>query len=148
MSSKSLVEIADRRSRVRARIFAAGTLVFLSVQFITMPGFGSGENNHGWRAYMWMVNAVLLLLCLGTGGGLLTNRKVRALVNDEVSRSNYHRACMLGFWVAMVAGLALYAVPAWQAFTGHQVAYIIVTLTTVVALLKFSWLEHRAHDDA
>ena len=148
MSLNSLVEIADRRSRKRAVVFTLATLVFLFVQFLTRPSFGAGPSSHGWRLYAWVVNAALLLLCLSTGGGILGGTRIRALINDEVSQSNYRTACIAGFWVAMVAGLTTYVVPALQSLTGQQVVYIVVALSTSTAMLVFAGMEFRAHADA
>jgi hypothetical protein len=148
MTSKSLVEAADRKSRMRAAVFAAGTLVFLLVQVMTRPPFETAEWAQGWRLYAWMANAVLLLACLATGGGLVGNQRIRALINDEVSRNNYRTACIVGFWVVMITGLVTYVVPALQSLTGDQSMYLVVTLGTVTSLLTFSWLELRAHADA
>ena len=48
---------------------------------------------------------------LATGGGLLNNRQIRVLVNDEVSRSNYRTSVVAGYWVAMTAAMAVYFWP-------------------------------------
>jgi hypothetical protein len=148
MSPKSLIELADRKSRLRAPLFAAATLVFLFAQILTHPPFAGAQYSHGWRAYAWAFNVALLLLCLGGGGGYLNSRALRALIQDEVARRNNRAACTVGFWVAAILSLALYTIPRFQAFTGQQVAWIVVTLSSSAALLAFSWLEHRAHSDA
>jgi hypothetical protein len=146
--SKSLVEVADKKSRMRAGLFAGATLVFLGVQFLTHPAFANDAYAHGWRFYAWAFNAALLLMCLGGGGGFLHSTKLRALIHDDVAQSHNRTACKAGFWIAMVAALAMYTVPAFKSFTGYQVCYVIVTLGTAVALLTFSWLELRSHADA
>jgi protein-S-isoprenylcysteine O-methyltransferase Ste14 len=148
MSPKSLVELADRKSRLRATLFAAATLCFLAVQILTHPPFAGDAYTHGWRMYAWAFNVALLLLCLGGGGGYMNSRALRALIQDEVARRNNRTACTVGFWIAAVASLALYTIPKFQAFTGQQVAWIVVTLSSSAALLSFSWLELRAHSDA
>jgi hypothetical protein len=45
--------------------------------------------------------------------------QIRALINDEVAQMHNRRACTVGFWLSMLAGL-----------------------------LTFAWLEYRAHADA
>lgn len=148
MSQKSEIEVADRKSRQRSILFAWATGVFLFVQVITHPVFGSGEAySHGWRRYAWALNAVLLLMLLGGGGGIMNSPRLRALINDEVAKENYRTACKVGFWIAMVCALALYVIPAFQGLTGAQVSYLVVTLAAGPALLTFSWLEYRAHSD-
>jgi hypothetical protein len=97
---------------------------------------------------MWTVNVILLLAFLATGGGILTNREIRALVNDEVSRLNYKTSVVAGFWVAMITALAIYLIPGLDHFTGRQAVYVMVTSSVAVASITFSYLELRAHRDA
>ena len=150
MQSQDAVEIADRNSRGRAIVMAAAGIIFLvlHVIFRSQIGIGPETAGHLTRRVMWFVNVVVLLLSLSTGGGILNNRQIRALVNDEVSQSNYKTSLVLGFWVAMVTALALYAFPALQTYTGPDSIYTIVTYSVVVAVLKFAYLEFRAHRDA
>jgi hypothetical protein len=97
---------------------------------------------------MWSINVVVLLLCLATGGGILNDREIRALVNDEVSRANYRTSAIAGFWVAMISALLLYLIPAFAAIGGQDAIYIVVTLSVAIASLLFAYLELRAHRDA
>ena len=148
MESSTPVDIADRMSRRRAIGVAIAAILFLGTQFITRPVFVSGSNSPpSARIDMWAVNAIVLLLLLATGGGLLNKMKIQALINDEVSRANYRTSVIAGFWVAMAGAMALYVVPGFAAFSGREVIYLLVTATLVVGLLTFSWLEHRAHGD-
>jgi hypothetical protein len=148
MSPKSAVEIADQKSRLRAILFAFATVVFIGVQILTHPAFNTAAYTHGWRSYAWAFNAALLLLCLGSGGGVLNPIQIRALINDEVAQLHNRRACTVGFWMSMVTALVTYCIPSMQSFTGHQVAYLVVTIGASSALLTFAWLEYRAHADA
>jgi len=149
MSERTPVEIADVYSRKRPIIFGVATVLFLVIQIATRPFFTTGPETASYltRQVMWSVNVIFLLLCLGTGGGILSRSDIRALVNDEVSRSNYRTSAIAGFWVAMVTALALFFLPDAQTFTARQVVYVIVTLSTSVALLVFSYLELHAHRD-
>jgi hypothetical protein len=150
MQSGTPVEIADRNSRRRAIIVAAGTIVFVAAQALGRGVFGTTTDTALYfsRNVMWSVNVILLLAFLATGGGILTNREIRALVNDEVSRANYKTSVVAGFWVAMVTALAIYLVPQLDHFTGRQAVYLVVTASVAVACLMFSYLELRAHRDA
>jgi hypothetical protein len=149
MSSKSMVEIADRMSRRRAIVVAVAAVWFLGVQWISRPFFREAAGTaDGARIDWWAVNAVVLLLGLATGGGLLNRRQLRALVNDEVSRSHYRTAVIVGYWIAMVVAMALYAVPGFRDLSGRETVYLIVTPSISLALLAFSFLEIRAHRDA
>jgi hypothetical protein len=148
MESRSPVEIADQVSRRRAIGVAVVAIVFLGTQFITRPFFVSGANTvPTTRIDMWAINAIILLLLLATGGGLLNKRKIQELVNDEVSRSNYKRAVVAGYWVGMVSAMSIYLVPALGVGTAREAVHFIVTQSIGVALLTFAFLEHRAHSD-
>ena len=150
MDSRNLVEIADKNSRKRAIIVAAGAIVFVAGQALGGPAFTNHADTslYSARNVMWALNVVLLLAFLATGGGLLTNPQIRALVNDEVSRANYRTSVVAGFWVAMTSALALYLVPVFAALTGKQTLYLVLTLSVAVASLSFAYLELRAHRDA
>jgi hypothetical protein len=128
---------------------AAGiAFVLIHVVFRPYIGIGPETAEHLTRRVMWVVNVVVLLLGLSTGNGLLNNREIRALVNDEVSQSNYRTSVILGFWVAMVTALALYLSPNLLGFMGGDAIYTTVTFSVAVAVLKFAYLEYRAHRDA
>lgn len=150
MESKDLVEIADRNSRKRAIIVAAGAIVFVAGQLLGGPVFRDNADHslHSARNIMWSLNVILLLAFLATGGGLLNNPQIRALVNDEVSRANYRTSVIAGFWVAMTSALVLYLVPAFAWLTAKQALYSVITLSVAVASLAFAYLELRAHRDA
>ena len=150
MESRTPVEIADKNSRRRAIIVAAAAIVFVAGQLLGRVEFRSGTDTGLYlsRSIMWSVNVVLLLAFLATGGGILTNREIRALVNDEVSRMNYKTSVVAGFWVAMTTALAIYLIPGLDHFTGRQAVYVVVTSSVAVASAVFAYLELRAHRDA
>jgi hypothetical protein len=150
MQSRTPVEIADKNSRRRAIIVAAGTIVFVVGQLLSRTEFRSQADTGLYlsRSIMWSVNVILLLAFLATGGGILNNREIRALVNDEVSRLNYKTSVVAGFWVAMTMALAIYLIPGLDHFTGRQAVYVVVTSSVAVASIVFSYLELRAHRDA
>ena len=144
--SRNTVEFADALSRRRAIGTAAAVLVFLGIQTVARPvfrdvGYGVGEP----RAYMWALNAALLLILILPVGGFIFGRRVRQLVNDEVSRSNARAAASAAFWVAMIIALGTYALPVSSGWSAREAIYLIVTPAVGVALLAFAWLESRAH---
>jgi hypothetical protein len=125
------------------------TLVFVGVQLVARPVFRSdGYGASGPRAYMWALNAGLLLLLLLPSAGWIWGRRVRELVNDEVSHSNSRSAAGAGFAVAMIVALAVYALAPHLGLSAREAAYLVVTPATTCALLTFAWLESRAHRDA
>ena len=148
MSPQNVVDLADRLSRKRAIGTAVATTVFLAIQVVARPVFrDDGYPLSALRANMWALNAACLLLLLLPIGGYVFGARVRALVNDDVSRLHARRAAAVGFWVAMLVALALYVLPASQGFSAREATYLVVTPAVGVALLGFAWLEARAHRD-
>ena len=146
MVDTQLVELADRYSRKRALIAILAAVVFLGVQFIAQPRvFGGGS--HGAAIDLWVVNAIVLLAVLATGGGVLNRRGVRALVHDDLSRGHLRTALLAGYWIAMGLALLMYVTPWFGEFTARQAIFVIVTGSVVVSLLTFAGLERRAHAD-
>src|SRR3954464_7304784 len=151
-SKKSEVEVADVLSRKRAVVVAAAALFFVGAQLMQIPLFGGAPRLHELQHLkldLWALNATLLLIGLA-GGAVpwMKSPRIRALMNDEVTRSNMRTAMATGFWVAMVSAMGLYWLPATDTFSSRAVVYLIVTASVTVALLAFSWLELRAHRNA
>ena len=148
MKSRNVVEFADHISRRRVIGTAAATLAFLLVQMVARPVFrGDAYADSGLRAYMWPLNTALLLLLLLPIGGYIWGRRVRDLVNDEVSRNNSRTATAGAFWLAMITSLFVYVVPWGRALSAREALYLVVTSATAFALLAFAWLESRALRD-
>jgi len=140
------IDLADRLSRRRALGTALATLAFLAVQIVARPVFRSdGYGATGPRAYMWAINAGALLLFLLPIGGFVFGRRVRELVNDELSRANARTAAAAGFGLAMVVALALYAFAPRLGWSAREAAYVVVTPAVGFTLLLFAWLESRAY---
>ncbi|MGE0440587.1 MAG: hypothetical protein AB7S39_08835 [Gemmatimonadales bacterium] len=147
MSSERLVELADRYSRRRALIAVVAGAAFLGVQLVAQPRVFRPEGEGG-RLDLWVVNAIALLGVLATGGGVLTPRRVQALVQDELARVHLQVAVRVGYWVAMGLALLLYLGPWFRGYSARQAVYVIVTGSVVGALFTFAGLERRAHADA
>jgi MFS family permease len=139
---------ADRIARKRPILFAIAGGLFALLQPLNPYFTRLSDPALGWRKYGWLVNAILLLMILAFGTGLMNNSRVRQLVNDEVSRQNSRSAITVGFWVMMLAAIAIYMVPALTVYDARQTVFIIVSSGTAVAMLLFAWLEHRANRNA
>ena len=148
MQSRSPVEIADQFSRRRVTMVAIATLVFLGVQLIAGPFWGARRGTPYISEIGWGINAFVLLLMLAIGSRLLRNRRIRSLVDDEVSRHNRVMGIVVGYWVAMTAAMGLYLTTAFKDLTAREALYLVVTPSVGVALLTFCYLEWRAHRDA
>ncbi|MBX3563342.1 MAG: hypothetical protein KF730_02080 [Sphingomonas sp.] len=141
-------EIAERLTHRRARVLPAMALIFLSGQAIY---FGNAAQPmravDATRISAWLVWALALLLLLATGGGLFRSRKVRALLNDELSREHRLRAIAFGFWAAMLTCVAAYILSAFEPVTAREAIHRVLTLGVGAALLRFGMLERRALKD-
>lgn len=146
MSFRNEVEFADRISRKRALVTGLAALAFLLVQVVARPVFRTdGYGASGPRAYVWALDAGLLLLLLLPVGGVVWGGRVRALVNDEIARAHTRAAAAAGFWIATLTGLVIYVLPAANDWTAREVSWVIVTGATGVAVLTFAALEVCAH---
>jgi len=143
MSSSSRIELADRLSRRRpiALVVLAG--YFILIHLFAPAVWGSSWN----RGPHWALHAGLVLLALLPIAGIGRGRGVRALVNDEVSRTYLRSATAAGFWLAMIVALALYVLPMSATLAARTTIYLIVTPAVAGALLVLAWLEWRAHRD-
>ena len=148
MTPTNEVELADRISRRRVLGNVLATVAFLAVQIVARPVLRSdGYGASGWRAYAWPFDSALLLLLLLPIGGYVWGRRVRALVNDEVSRSNSRAATAAACWVAMCVALLVYLFAPTAGISARAATYLVVTPSIGVALLVFAWLESRALRD-
>ena len=148
MNDTRVVDFAHTVSRRRVLGTTLATVAFLGVQLVARPVLRSdGYGATGWRAYAWAFNAFLLLLLLLPIGGLKWGPRVRALVNDEVSRANSRDGATWGFAAAMLIALAVYIWGPALGLSTRDGVYLVVTPTTAIALLRFAWLESRALRD-
>jgi hypothetical protein len=133
---------AERHSRTRSLLMALMAVILLISAAI---GFGDESSSMSpWlRHGAWGVMILLWLVILATGGWLRLRRSVRGLMNDEVALANRAKALQAGFWVAMLAGLALYfASLEWQ-LSSREALRILVDVAIAAALFRYAWLELR-----
>jgi hypothetical protein len=147
MTDQTDYEIADRISRRRARMFPILGIYFLAGQAIFFGHVGEPERVAAFKISAWLVWAVVLLLALAFAGGPFRGRKIRALVEDEVSRANRARGYAAGFWGGCIAAIALYVLTMFEPVTGREAIHIILTATVASALIRFGTLERRALKD-
>lgn len=143
MARWTAVEIAEFVARKRAWGGALAAVLFLVVEVLSRPPLLQGEavrRGIDW----WMIYAVTLLLLVATGGGLLWNRQIRALVNDEVARAQRRAAVVVGYWSVVLTALLVYCATYWFPLSGRGAAWLILTPGVVVPLLVFAWLDFRA----
>jgi hypothetical protein len=144
------VEQAERLGRRRARMLPFLALIFLTQQI----SFFASETertsavirsvDHA-KFGAWMVLSLVLLAALHTGGFWFHRREVRALMDDEITQAHRATALSLGFLVAMLTAIALYLVDMAEPVGTRVAIHVIVTLGIASALLRFGYLERRAH---
>lgn len=144
MIESSEVERAERLGRSRARLFAAQALLFVTWQATFLSGAAEDPMRTSIvKIAIWFVWVLALLLLLATGGGLLRNRRLRGLLNDELTRRNRAAALAAGFWGAAVTAVALNLVDLFEPVSGREAVHAILSVAIAAALLTFSWREGR-----
>lgn len=144
MPSTSMIEAADVFSRKRTLLVAVATIAFLAIHLVGRAfHYASLSGGIDW----WAINAIALLAILATGGGILSPRQIRILVNDDVARLHRRRAIAAGFWTAMLLSMVLYLWPGFREYGARDVLFLVVTVSLGAALLGFALLEWRAHRD-
>jgi hypothetical protein len=144
MTSSSDHEIAERISRRRARMLTLLGVYFLAGQYFFFRQAAASEPTAHFKISAWLVWALVLLLALAFAGGQFRGARIRALVEDEVSRANRLRGYAAGFWGGAVAAIALYVVTMFEPLTGREAIHLILTATVASALIRFGTLERRA----
>lgn len=130
--------------RARSRLFFVLAMVFFAGQSLYFASSEATRDSHA-RIGAWLILVILILMLLATGGFLLKGRKVRDLLNDELSRANRIAAQATGFWVTVIAALVVYVESIFDPLTLNQGIHIIITLGVGAALISFAVRERRAH---
>jgi hypothetical protein len=143
------VETADRLSRQRARMLPMLAILFLSQQASYFVGEVDDLSRPiGYvKIAAWLVLSIVLLAALATGGFWLKPKPVRALMDDDVTRANRADAFRLGFLVTIAAAIGLYGLSLFEPLGGREAIHILTTIGIAAALLRFGFLERRAHKD-
>ena len=134
------VERAERLGRRRARIFAVQAILFVSWQglFFSRPAETPMRAVDSVKISAWFVWALVLLMLLATGGNLLRGRKVRALLNDELTRRNRAQAYVAGFWAAAIGAIGLYLVDLFDPVATREAIHLILSAAIGSALITFA----------
>lgn len=149
MTSADYAE-ADRLTRKRARAWPALAGLFLAQQasfFATEAPERLVRTVDWFKFGGWLLLTMVLLAALATGGFWMKRREVRALLNDEVTRAHRADALSTGFFVAMLATVALYATAMFEPFDARFGFHVIATAGIATALVRFGLLERRALRD-
>jgi len=145
-----VAEKAEYLSKRRARMLPALAVIFLSQQatfFSEMSG-GRHVSTETAKISAWLVLSVVLLAGLATKGFWLEPKEVRDLVDDENTRANRNEAMRWGFLFSMATAIGVYILTMFGTVTGREATHIIMSFGIAAAILRWGWLERRAHRDA
>jgi len=132
---------ADHISRKGAMIMTLGAVVLVATCLLNLADDHIGVTPL--RASAWGIMMLLWLIVLGTGGGLLLSRRLREIMNDELTQQNRGRAIQTGFWMAMAATLAVYGLSFVLPVPVRQALNLVATAAIASGLLRFAWLQLR-----
>ena len=147
----STAEKAEYLSKRRARMLPALAVIFLSQQAtyfssVSTPGPHSAETV---KISAWLVLSAVLVAALATNGFWLQPKEIRVLIDDENTRANRGDAMRSGFLASMIAAIGVYVVTMFDpTVTAREAIHLIMSLGIVVAIVRWGWLERRAHRDA
>jgi len=141
-------ETAERLGKRRSRAVFVLAIFFMMQQATYFSGPDTVTRPVDYvRIGGWLAMSAVLLVGLTSSGFWFRPRRVRELLDDEVTRANRADAVRFGFMAAMTASIALYIVSLFETMTGRQAIHLIMTMGIGLALLRFGFLERRAQAD-
>ena len=144
-TTQSDVELADQLSRRRARMLPVLGLFFIMQQSAFWSNPPAERAVDHVRIGAWVLLTGVILFTLSTNGFWFRSAKVRAMIDDELTRANRTSAMHWGFVAAMLAGMLVYVVEGVTQFTAREVIHLIVSAGIVMALVRFGLLERRGY---
>jgi hypothetical protein len=150
MNQRTVSERADFLSRRRARILPVLAIIYLTQQasYITMRSGPADRPVDAVKISAWLVLSAVLLAAIATKGFWLQPREVRAMIDDEVTRANRSDAMRFGFVFAMLTCIVVYFITMFEPVNGRDAVHIVMSDGLGAALIRWGWLERRAHRDA
>jgi hypothetical protein len=150
MSEPSYAKRADELSRRRARMLPVLAIIYLSQQatFFSALDPAGHESARTAKIGAWLLLSAILLAALTTKAFWLEKREVRDLIDDENTRANRLDAIRYGFIASMLMTMATYLLVPFEPITATEAAHLILSCGLGAALLRFGFLERRAHRDA
>jgi hypothetical protein len=150
MNEGTVSERADCLSRRRARILPVLAIIYLTQQasYITMRSVPADRPVDVVKISAWLVLSAVLLAAIATKGFWLQPREVRAMIDDEGTRANRSDAMRYGFIFAMLTCIVVYFITMFEPVNGRDAVHIVMSDGLGAALIRWGWLERRAHRDA
>lgn len=141
MIKPDIVERADRLSRKRAVLLAVSALLFGGLSVVLWPRYATPDGAA--LLWLWALYAAVAFLLVVSGGALLVDRRVRRLMNDELTIAHRQSAVFAGFCAAMIAAAAVFALPQGSC-SGQAAAYTVISSGLFASLLVWALLEVRS----
>jgi len=146
--SNSDFETAERLSRRRARVLPALAVIFISQQASFLSGLPAGEplrSVDGVKLSAWVVLSLVMLGVLWGNGFWFRRKAVRDLLDDEATRAHRADAMSLGFLCAILTAIAVYMLSMIEPMHAREALHLVVSIGIAGAMLRFGFLERRAH---
>jgi hypothetical protein len=140
-------QLADRIAWGRARGATVLAAIFIATQIGSFHNDASVRPPRNVELASLAGWGVALLVFFAVGSGLFRGAQVRALLNDESTLDHRRRAMVLGFWAALLGATGLYVLGFFTEVPGREGLRLVITLSIVVALLRFGTLEKKALKD-
>ena len=148
MNERTVAERAEYLSKRRARMLPFLALIFLSQQvtyFTTVRGYEAVPTV---KISAWLILSIVLLAALATKGFWLQPKAVRELIDDENTRANRNDAMRWGFVISMATAIAIETLTMFDTVKARESIHIIMSAGLAVALIRWGYLERRAHRNA
>ena len=149
MTGRTAAERADFLSRRRARMLPFLAVIYLSQQvtFFSALDPAGHESARAVKIGAWLVLSLVLLAALTTKGFWLQPREVRDLIDDENTRANRLEAIRYGYIAAMLMAMIVYFWAQVDTLSAMETVHLVLSAGLGVALIRFGFLERRAHQD-
>jgi hypothetical protein len=147
MTTETYAQKAERLSSKRARILPFLTIIFLSQQGAYLSNSASSSAQTV-KISAWLVLSVVLIAAMATKGFWLQPKAVRDLIDDENTRANRNDAMRWGFLFSMATAIGIYFLTMFDNVKARESIHIIMTVGIAAALIRWAYLERRAHRDA
>jgi hypothetical protein len=147
MTDRTAAERADFLSRRRARMLPVLAVLYLSQQatfFLALDPAGH-ESARSVKIGAWLVLSAILLAALTTKGFWFQRREVRELIDDENTRANRLDAIRYGYVAAMLTAMIVYFWVQFDPLTAMETVHLVLSAGLGAALVRFGFLERRAH---
>jgi hypothetical protein len=149
MTERTMAERADFLSRRRARMLPFLAVIYLSQQvtFFSALDSANHESARAVKIGAWLVLSLVLLAALTTKGFWLQPREVRELIDDENTRANRLDSIRYGYIAAMLMAMIVYFWAQVDVLSAMETVHLVLSAGLGVALIRFGFLERRAHRD-